>query len=98
MLALVLIPLLHTHKTEMSKCPKVTYKVLCSNFTHNCPKLETTYISTNIRIQGYLVAHSHNGILHSQETHTTQIHLTDTGLSEGTQTHSKYTCCMIPFM
>ena len=33
------------------------------------------------------MAHSHSGILHSQENHTTQVHRTDSGLSEATQTH-----------
>ena len=51
------------------KCSKVTYKTVCSNFIHNCPKLETTYIFTNDRIEDYIVAHSHDRILHSEEKH-----------------------------
>lgn len=49
------------------KYPKVTYKNGCSNFFHNCPKLETLRMSSDVRIEDYIVAHLHDGILYSEE-------------------------------
>jgi hypothetical protein len=54
-----------------SRCTKATSENVHRTFTHNSPKLEVTQMPINRRMNKQFLAHSYDGILHSNKKEQT---------------------------